>query len=66
MSCSFGKPPSFVESGMSKDQKEAVEIVCPNCKRTEIVYITKEEVPKCEDCKVRMVIRELLKEGKSF
>ena len=51
---------------MSKDQKEAVEIVCPNCKRTEIVYITKEEMPKCEDCKVRMVIRELLKEGKSF
>ena len=51
---------------MNKDQKEAVEIVCPNCKRTEIVYITKEDMTKCEDCSSPMVFRELLKEGKSF
>ena len=50
---------------MGKQQKEAIEIICPKCKRTEIVYITKEEMPKCEDCMVRMVFRELLKEGKS-
>ncbi len=51
---------------MTAHQKEAIEIVCPKCKRTEIVYITKEEMPKCEDCNVRMVFRELLKEGKSY
>ena len=50
---------------MARQQKEAVEIVCPKCKRTEIVYITTEEMPKCEDCNASMVIRELLKEGKS-
>ena len=50
---------------MDKDQKEAVEIICPNCKRTEIVYITGEQMPKCEECNIRMVFRELLKEGKS-
>jgi hypothetical protein len=50
---------------MSKDPKEAVEIICPHCKRTEIVYITKEEMPKCEDCSGRMFFRELLKKGKS-
>ncbi len=51
---------------MPEDQKEAVEIVCPKCKRTEIVYITKEEMLDCEDCNVPMVFRELLKEGKSY
>ena len=50
---------------MTQNQKEAIEIVCPKCKRTEIVYITKEDMPKCEDCNKRMVFRELLKEGKS-
>ena len=50
---------------MDRQHKEAVEIICPKCKRTEIVYITKETMPKCEDCNVRMVFRELLKEGKS-
>ena len=50
---------------MARDRKEAVEIICPKCKRTEIIYITKEEMPKCEDCNVSMVFRELLKEGKS-
>jgi hypothetical protein len=48
------------------DKKEAIEIICPKCKRTEILYITREDMPKCPDCDVRMVIRELLKEGKSF
>ena len=51
---------------MASDQKEAVEIVCPKCKRTEIVYITKEDMPTCEDCGVPMVFREILKEGKSY
>ncbi|MDM8523728.1 hypothetical protein QUF80_10190 [Desulfococcaceae bacterium HSG8] len=45
-------------------KKEPVEVVCPKCKRTEIIYMPDEEVSKCRDCGVQMVIRELLREGK--
>jgi len=44
----------------------SVEVVCPKCQRTEIVYIPKEQIPKCPDCKTQMVLRELLREGKSY
>lgn len=46
--------------------KEYVELVCPKCKRTEIIYLPADEFPKCPDCDVRMKIRELLKEGKAY
>ena len=49
-----------------REKAEAVEVRCPKCKRTEIVYLPKEEIPKCETCRIRMVIRELLDEGKSY
>jgi transposase-like protein len=45
---------------------EPVEVVCPRCRRTEIVYIPKEPIPKCPDCQKQMVLRELLREGKSY
>jgi hypothetical protein len=48
------------------DNIEAAEIICPKCKRTEIVYLKSEDIPKCKDCNVRMVFRELLTEGKSY
>lgn len=44
----------------------AVELICLKCKRTEIHYLSAEEIPKCSDCNVRMVIREVLREGKSY
>ena len=47
-------------------RKDAVEVVCPKCKQTEIVFVPKEEIPKCPACNIRMVIRELLTEGKSY
>ncbi len=47
-------------------RKKAVEIVCPKCNRTEIVYIPDEDMPKCSECNTRMVIREILTEGKSY
>jgi hypothetical protein len=50
---------------MSK-KNQPVEVVCPKCKYNEIVYVPKEEIPKCPDCRVRMVIREVLEEGKSY
>lgn len=49
-----------------RDKLEAVEIECPRCKTTQIVYIPKEEIPKCPKCKIQMVLRELLDEGKAY
>jgi DNA-directed RNA polymerase subunit RPC12/RpoP len=47
------------------EKKEAIEVICPRCRRTEIMNLPDEEMPRCPDCRVRMVFRELLKEGKS-
>jgi len=49
-----------------RDKLEAIEIECPRCRYTQIVYIPKEEIPKCPHCNVQMVIRELLDEGKAY
>jgi len=49
-----------------KAPKEAIEVFCPRCKRTEIIFLSQEEVGPCPLCKIPMVIRELLKEGKSY
>jgi phage FluMu protein Com len=43
-----------------------LEVICPRCKFTEIVYIQKEDIPKCPNCKIQMVIKEILLEGKSY
>ncbi len=45
---------------------EPVEVYCPRCGRTQIVYLPKEKVPLCPDCRIEMMIRELLDEGKSY
>jgi ribosomal protein L37AE/L43A len=54
--------------GREKDAEpvEAIEVVCPRCRRTEIVYRPKEEIPKCPTCKVQMLVKEVLTEGKSY
>jgi len=44
----------------------AVELICLKCKRAEIIYVPAEEVPKCPVCNVRMTIKEVLREGKSY
>lgn len=43
-----------------------IEVSCPKCKHTEIIYLQKEDMPKCPKCKIRMIIREVLREGKSY
>ena len=43
-----------------------IEIICPKCKHTEIIYLQKEDMPKCSKCNTRMGIREVLREGKSY
>ena len=47
------------------ERTEPVEVVCPTCQYTEIVYLPKEDIPKCPSCRTDMIIRELLREGKS-
>jgi len=47
-------------------QHEPVEVKCPKCGDTKIIYIPKENLPKCDNCNIRMVINELLDEGKSY
>ena len=49
-----------------KQTGSAVELICLKCKRTEILYVPAEEIPKCPDCNVRMTINEILREGKSY
>ena len=44
---------------------EPIEIKCPKCKHTEIIYLPDEEIPKCPECNIQMIISELLREGKS-
>ncbi len=45
---------------------QLIEVKCPKCQRTQIVRIPKEEIPICPDCKVQMIISEVLDEGKSY
>lgn len=47
-------------------QQQTVEILCPKCKRTEIIHVPTEQLPRCPVCKIQMVIREVLTEGKSY
>lgn len=49
-----------------REQPEAVEVVCPRCRATQIVYLPTEEVPKCPDCRVEMLVSEILTEGKYY
>ena len=49
-----------------RSKRNAVEVVCPKCTHTEIVYIRDEDIPKCPQCQIPMVIREILTEGKSY
>lgn len=49
-----------------RDKVEAVEVKCPKCGITLIIYMPQEEIPLCPECHVRMVIKELLDEGKSY
>ncbi len=49
-----------------KGKSSAVELICLRCRRTEILYVPAEEVPKCPDCNIRMTINEVLREGKSY
>ena len=54
------------KSKYKRHEGSAVELICLKCRRTEILYVPAEEVPKCPDCDIRMTINEVLTEGKSY
>lgn len=51
---------------MKRGEKEPIQVLCPNCRHTEIVYLPLPDLPKCPECGIPMVIEELLDEGKSY
>ena len=50
---------------MQRDKAEPVQVQCPRCRHTEIIYIPIEDMPRCPEFGAEMIIRELLDEGKS-
>ena len=57
--------PSLRE-GVMREKAEAVQVKCPICDHTEIVYIPIEQIPRCPIHRIEMIIVELLDEGKSY
>ena len=51
---------------MKRSKREPIEVICPKCRYTEIIYLPDEDLPRCPRCKVQMSISELLDEGKSY
>lgn len=51
---------------MDRGKMEPVEVKCPRCRYTEIIYLPRQEIPSCPECGTRMFISELLDEGKSY
>jgi len=47
-------------------QRQMIEIICPKCKCTQIINLANEEMPKCSKCAIRMVVKEVLREGKAY
>jgi len=43
-----------------------VEIKCPGCGYTKIVNVPTESIRICPKCKKQMMIKEILREGKSY
>lgn len=54
---------------MVRGKNEPVQVVCPRCRERSIIYLPVDDLPRCPNpaCKgQRMVIEELLDEGKSY
>jgi ribosomal protein S27E len=51
---------------MERGKQEPVEVICPKCRYTEIIYLPIEDLPRCPECNTPMSINELLDEGKSY
>ena len=51
---------------MKRGNREPVEVICPKCRYTEIIYLPVEDLPYCPLCNIQVSISELLDEGKSY
>ena len=51
---------------MDRGKKEPVQVRCPRCRYTEIIYLPREDLPRCPRCDIPMNIEELLDEGKAY
>ena len=51
---------------MSRGKREPIQVICLKCRFTQIVYLPLDDLPLCPECGTRMVIQELLDEGKSY
>jgi ribosomal protein S27E len=51
---------------MERGEKEPIQVLCPKCRHTEIIYLPVEDLPRCPECGNQMIIEELLDEGKSY
>jgi hypothetical protein len=50
----------------NRSNREPIEVICPRCRLTKIIYLPITDLPICPKCNIRMSINELLDEGKSF
>jgi ribosomal protein S27E len=53
-----------MDSLKNRYKREAVEVVCPICRKSQIIYLPDEEMPTCPVCRKKMIIKEVLTEGK--
>jgi hypothetical protein len=58
--------PHSIRNIVMSDKLLPIEVKRPKCKHTEIIYLQKEDIPKCPKCDIQMVIQEVLVEGKSY
>ena len=50
-----------------RGKNEPIQLICPKCRHQMIVYLPLDDLPRCPECReARMVIEELLDEGKSY
>lgn len=52
--------------GTQETKPTYVDVICPKCRYTEIADVQSEQIPRRHQSDTRMVLRELLKEGKSY
>lgn len=53
-----------MKNKVNSERQEAVEVICPKCRETRIVYFPRESMPTCPVCKIEMIVKEVLTEGK--
>lgn len=52
-----------------RGENEPVQLVCPLCRHTIIIYLPVDDLPQCPNPEcggAKMIIQELLDEGKAF